>query len=82
MYCKFCGKYIGQQYYCNHCFNYINDNNNILWRLIGFLFPLLGLILFVLWKENKPKTSLNILIWSIISFIALILFSIFYALLV
>lgn len=76
MYCKFCGKYIGKKYYCNNCFNYIYDDNHISWSIMGFIIPVLGIFLYMLWKNTKPKTSLRILKWSIISFFIIVLLSI------
>ena len=28
-----------------------------LWGLIGYFIPIIGLILFIVWKENRPKDS-------------------------
>ena len=27
------------------------------WAILGFLFPIIGLILFIVWKDSKPKSS-------------------------
>ena len=34
-----------------------NDNGGFLWGLLGCCVPLVGLILFLVWKDNKPKTA-------------------------
>ena len=34
-----------------------NDNGGFLWGLLGCRIPLVGLILFLVWKDNKPKTA-------------------------
>ncbi|MDD6306565.1 MAG: hypothetical protein PUA75_06415 [Clostridiales bacterium] len=34
-----------------------NDNGGFLWGLLGCCIPLVGLILFLVWKDNKPKTA-------------------------
>lgn len=39
-----------------------NQNNNIdngvfLWGLLGCCIPIAGLILFLVWKDNKPNTA-------------------------
>ncbi len=27
------------------------------WAILGFLIPIIGLILFIVWKDSKPKSS-------------------------
>ena len=34
-----------------------NDNGGILWGLLGCCIPIVGLILFLVWKDTKPKTA-------------------------
>lgn len=47
----------------------VNENNNVtnkndkggfLWGLLGFFVPLVGLILFLVWRESKPKTAKSV----------------------
>ena len=33
------------------------DNGGFGWGLLGCCIPLVGLILFLVWKDNKPKTA-------------------------
>ncbi len=33
------------------------DNGGFLWGLLGCCIPLVGLILFLVWKDTKPRTS-------------------------
>jgi len=33
------------------------DDGSFLWALVGFLFTLIGLILYFLWKDTKPKNA-------------------------
>lgn len=33
------------------------DNGGFGWGLLGFCLPLVGLILFLVWKDSKPRTS-------------------------
>lgn len=35
----------------------VNDNGGCGWMLLGGLVPLLGLILFLIWKAERPKTA-------------------------
>ena len=34
-----------------------NDNGGILWGLLGCCVPIVGLILFLVWKDTKPKSA-------------------------
>lgn len=33
------------------------DSGNFLWGLLGCCVPIVGLILFLVWKDQKPKTA-------------------------
>lgn len=37
--------------------NSVQDNGGFLWGLLGFCIPVVGLILFLIWKDQKPKTA-------------------------
>lgn len=37
--------------------NSVNDNGGFLWGLLGFCIPIVGLILFLVWKDQKPNTA-------------------------
>lgn len=63
-YCKNCGAQIDDQaVVCPKCGVAQNstppvvDNGGFGWGLLGFCVPLAGLILFLVWRDNKPKTS-------------------------
>ena len=34
-----------------------DDTGNVLWGLLGCCIPIVGLILFLVWKDQKPKTA-------------------------
>ena len=34
-----------------------NDNGGFSWGLLGCCIPVVGLILFLVWKDQKPKTA-------------------------
>lgn len=36
---------------------YNNDSGSFGWALLGFFFPLVGLILYIVWKDEKPKSA-------------------------
>ncbi|MCI9648197.1 zinc ribbon domain-containing protein [Oscillibacter sp.] len=61
-FCKKCGTEISDQVStCPHCgaaqTAEAGDNGGFLWGLLGFCIPLVGLILFLVWKDTKPRTS-------------------------
>ena len=33
------------------------DNGGFGWGLLGFCIPLVGLILYLVWKDEKPRTA-------------------------
>ena len=61
MYCSKCGKEIHDEaVICPHCGcavpgrNITQDAPNIGFAILGFFFPLIGLILYLVYKDNKP----------------------------
>lgn len=62
----------------NNQFNNINNNvapktsvegNTFIWAVVGFLFPLIGLILFFVWRNSKPSASKSSLKGAIVKFV-------------
>ncbi|MDE5779981.1 MAG: hypothetical protein K2I03_00660 [Lachnospiraceae bacterium] len=37
--------------------NNLDDKGGFLWGLLGCCIPIVGLILFIIWKDQKPKTA-------------------------
>ena len=37
--------------------NVAEDKGGFLWGLLGCCIPIVGLILFLVWKDTKPKTA-------------------------
>ena len=35
----------------------VNDSGSIGWGVLGFLIPIVGLVLFLVWKNTKPKCA-------------------------
>ena len=86
-FCKKCGAQIDDQaVVCPKCGvaqgagMSTSDNGGYLWGLLGCCFPLVGLILFLVWKDTKPKTSkaagigalvgvLSIVVWYIVAIV-------------
>lgn len=106
MYCKNCGKEIGENAFCPHYGTaqtqveqtqpttnqqqytapnqqYVApvDNGGFGWGLLGCCIPLVGLILFLVWKNEKPKTAKAVGMGALISVICSILFYFFSAVL-
>lgn len=50
------------------------DNGGFLWGLLGCCIPLVGLILFLVWKDTKPKTSKAAGIGALVCVIAYVVF--------
>lgn len=79
MYCKNCGAEIDDQAaICPKCgFDQsppVVDNGGFGWGLLGCCVPIAGLILFLLWKDTKPKTAKAAGIGALISAICLALY--------
>lgn len=55
-----------------------NDNGGFLWGLLGCCIPVVGLILFLVWKDSKPKTAKAAGIGALISVILSVVFYIIY----
>ena len=61
-YCKNCGAPIDDQaLICPHCgvsqTPPVQDNGGFGWGLLGCCIPIVGLVLFLVWKDTKPKTA-------------------------
>ena len=63
-YCKNCGAQVDDRtIICPFCGANQNtspavvDNGGIGWGILGFCIPLVGLVLFLVWKDQKPKTA-------------------------
>lgn len=54
--------------------NNVQDNGGFLWGLLGFCIPVVGLILFLIWKDQKPKTAKAAGIGALVSVIIGVLF--------
>ncbi len=85
-YCPNCGTQLNEnQEVCLQCGKVITESNNSTssdtggfgWGLLGFCIPLVGLILYIVWKEEKPITAKAVGIGAIIGFVLSIFFGIF-----
>ncbi len=63
-YCKNCGAQINDQaVICPHCGVSqetklaVVDNGGFGWGALGFCIPIVGLVLYLVWKDTKPRTA-------------------------
>ncbi len=49
------------------------DNGSFGWAVLGFFVPLVGLILFLLWKDDKPRSAKRAGLGALVGFIVNIL---------
>ena len=80
--CKKCGTQIDEfANVCPNCGEIQNgapaaaaDNGGFLWGLLGCCIPIVGLILFIVWKDTKPKSAKAAGIGALVSFVVGVLF--------
>ena len=80
-FCKNCGAQIDDNaVVCTSCGSAQNttpavgDNGGFGWGVLGCCIPIVGLILFLVWKDTKPKTSKAAGIGALVSTIAIVVF--------
>ena len=80
-FCKNCGAQIDDQaVVCTSCgvsqttTPAVVDNGGFGWGVLGCCIPIVGLILFLVWKDTKPKTSKAAGIGALVSTIAIVVF--------
>lgn len=56
----------------------VNDSGSIGWWFLGFFFPIVGLILFLVWKDSKPLSAKKAGIGALVGFIVGVVVSILY----
>lgn len=92
MYCTKCGAKLEKgAEFCSECGNSIKDNTSVKnvevsnstssssigWGILGFFVPIVGLVLFLVWKQERPSDAKAAGIGALISVIAYILLIIF-----
>lgn len=50
------------------------DRGGFLWGLLGFCIPIVGLVLFLVWRDSKPKTAKAAGIGALVSVGCLVLY--------
>lgn len=53
------------------------DSGSIGWGILGFIIPIVGIVLFFVWRNTKPKSGQVALIGAIISIVLGIFFQLF-----
>lgn len=86
MYCKNCGRTVDDtSSYCNNCGARIDnkpnadvseDNSNLGFAILGFFIPIVGLIIFLIYEEKKPKRAKSAGKGALIGFITEIVLAI------
>ncbi len=70
-YCRNCGNEIHDQAVicpkCGVAQRQVDDTGGIGWGLLCYFIPILGLILYFIWKDEKPKTAKACIIGSIVN---------------
>lgn len=63
-FCPHCGKFVESVQYSNapyqngvNAYNNPADDDNLGWGVLGFFFPLIGLILYLVWNKEYPKRA-------------------------
>jgi len=85
MFCTNCGKEINPDaIICVHCgaatknntskVSSGTDDGGALWLIVGLLVPIVGLILYLVWKEEKPRTASQAGKGALIGFVISIIF--------
>ncbi|HBL06628.1 MAG TPA: zinc ribbon domain-containing protein [Clostridium sp.] len=64
----------------NNSYNYghpiVKDEPDTIANIIACCFPIVGIIVYFMWKDNKPRSSNAIGKWSLFGFIASIIFTV------
>ena len=83
-YCRKCGSPISDtEYSCPSCGAvqsdrpYVTDNGGFGWGLLGCCLPIVGLVLFLVWKDQKPNTAKAAGMGALVSVIISVLWYVF-----
>ena len=87
-FCKYCGAQIDDNaVVCTSCgasqstAPAVVDKGGFGWGLLGYCLPIVGLILFLVWKDTKPKTAKAAGIGALVSVIlAVVIYIVTFAL--
>lgn len=86
MYCKHCGQPMDDNaVICPNCGasqnssngSPTNDTGSIGWGILGCCIPIVGLVLFLVWKDTKPRNAKAAGIGALVSVILSVLYYVF-----
>lgn len=81
-FCSNCGSPLNNYQFNNgQTYDNPDDSGSFWWGVLGYCFQLLGVILFILWRNDRPKTAKKLLIGAIISFFTPFAMLLFYGIL-
>ena len=86
-FCPHCGKYVatngpvGTQQMSGNVYRSSVDDDNIGWGVLGFFFPIVGLILYLVWKNTLPLRAKSCGKGAIVGVVVYIIFYILSAVL-
>lgn len=90
VYCRECGEPVSENaLYCSNCGarqsetveKKVDDDGSIIWFLIGLIIPIIGIVLWLVWMDSKPKCSKRAGMGALIGIVAvsLINYAVFFA---
>jgi len=78
-FCKNCGEQLNEnQAVCLKCgaaveqpksTPQVSDEGGIGWGLLGFCVPIVGLVLYIVWKDSRPRTAKDAGVGALVGFI-------------
>ncbi|MBU1145526.1 MAG: zinc ribbon domain-containing protein [Firmicutes bacterium] len=75
-FCLNCGKALSHDSNDSSSGYSVNEGSTIGFGVLGFFIPLAGIILFIIWKDKRPKASKSAGIGAVIGFVGAIIYGI------
>lgn len=60
----------------------VKDRGGFGWGLLGYIIPIVGLVLYLVWRDERPKTAKAVGVGALVSLIVSILVYVLYFVLV
>jgi hypothetical protein len=83
-YCPACGNRSQSQLHSPYAPPYhqsipVRDEPSLLLNLVTCCFPIVGIILYFIWKDEKPRSATSVCIWALVGFFVVpIVYVLFY----
>lgn len=79
--CPNCGVALPAPTNNNNAINSQNDTGSNWWTVLGFLIPIIGLVLYIVWRNSEPQNAkkaglgalISVILWFGLVFISLLL---------